>query len=312
MTDTISKQRAIIDSIHDDTDKARRNRNGLIQMNMFADRVRTGDIQYKRNTEKFCPIMLAAAVAVVTAARRFHHFQMMLWKKRSHYNRQRHILEHQRSGAVFRDINNLSSSAYRIIIIINDDSNAVKTSIQTIQGQQRQRQKEIEELQHSIKYDSLFGAEEDIDMVYNRFKGKSSAEIAAILTNEQFNYSTVEIHNNKVICRFYKDWHFRMGSHKTDGQRTQRTQSQQSVDDRKRKPAVEMRGKEERKIEAQFKRMMSSKPYAPYTIDELGEDFSGLRIGPPYPLLLPVLFVSEEDDDMKEAATRATRTKAVR
>ena len=61
-----------------------------------------------------------------------------------------------------------------------------------------------------------------------------------------------------------------------------------------------MRGKEERKIEAQFQRMMSSKPYAPYTVDELGEDFSGLRIGPPYPLLLPLLFVNEDDNRQQQ------------
>ena len=75
--------------------------------------------------------------------------------------------------------------------------------------------------------------------------------------------------------------------------------------------AVEMRGKEERKIEAQFQKMMSSQPYAPYTVDELGEDFSGLEIGPPYPLLLQVLFVNEDDDNATITTTTATTTKTV-
>ena len=56
-------------------EKARHNKSGLIQMNLLIDKAKNGDIQYKRNTEKFCPIMLAGRQAAL------YHFQTVIWKK---------------------------------------------------------------------------------------------------------------------------------------------------------------------------------------------------------------------------------------
>lgn len=241
ITDIIRAQSSLKHKAHSDLDRASRNKNGLTKVNQFKDKSEIADHEYVKNTEKYCPIVLACSSAAVTKT---YHQKMMEVKD-----------DDNDLVAYFSN----SSSQYRVVVYSR------------LQYQQQQQETSQEE--DNTNNDSI-----------NEFKNKSALEISEILTNKQYNFSAIQILNNEPVRKFYGDWFFRMGKHKIDGQRTRNNNNK----------AIDIRSERERKTEAEFTKMMSSKPYAPYTIKEASKDFSGLRIGAPYPLLLPVLFVNNE------------------
>ena len=104
MTDTISKQHVVLDSIYDDMEKARHNKSGLIQMNLLIDKVKNGNIKYQGTRKN--------SVLLCSQADRQHNIisDGDITKGEVVTIGQHFDWNIKEGGAIFRDVNDNSSS----------------------------------------------------------------------------------------------------------------------------------------------------------------------------------------------------------